>query len=347
MRLELKDARCSISLWVVFPCLRARQAIQEEMATAPKATSQAAVTAVLANLVIASAKTVAFLFTRSSGMLSEAIHSFVDAANDSLLVYGEHRADRPADETHPFGYGKELYFWTLLVALFLFILGGCFSLYEGTHRLLHPEPLRHAFWSYVTLGLAFCFEGYSFLVGLREFREKEGVSVSFRAIHQSKDPTTFTVIYEDAAALLGLLIALGGTLCAQLLGWTRADGISSLCIGALLLVVAVLLVSESKALLIGEGLDVKELREVRELALAQSGVVSVGYPMTMYFGPENVLLTMNVRFAQNLNRDGIELTVDAVERAIRSQFPHIQHIYLEAESLGSDSRFDPARLPQP
>jgi cation diffusion facilitator family transporter len=309
--------------------------------------SKAAFTAVLANLLIAVVKSAAFVFTRSSGMLSEAIHSFVDAANDSLLVLGTNRSQKPADETHPFGYGKELYFWTLLVALFLFLLGGCFSLYEGTHRLLHPEPLKNPVWSYATLGFAFAFEGYSFLVGLREFREKEGVPASWSAIHASKDPTTFTVIYEDAAALLGLLLALGGTLCSQLLGWERADGISSLCIGGLLLVVAVLLIGESKALLIGEGLNLSSLREIRAIAQAQSGVDRAGYPMTMFFGPQNVLLTMNVRFHQALTRDGIEQTVDGIERAVRQRFPHVRHIYLEAESLQSDARFDPARLPEP
>ncbi len=309
--------------------------------------SKAAITAVLANVVIAVAKITAFFFTRSSGMLSEAIHSFVDAANDSLLVYGEHRSEKPADETHPFGYGKELYFWTLLVALFLFVLGGCFSLYEGSHRLRHPEPLQHPLWSYLTLGLAFLFESYSFYVGLREFHEKEGVRASLRSIHASKDPITFTVIYEDAAALLGLLIALTGTLCTQVLGWTRADGISSLCIGGLLLIVAILLIGESKALLVGEGLEVTDLQTVRALALAQRGVISVDYPMTMYFGPANVLLTMNVRFAGSLNRDDIEQTIDAVERAVRERFPHIRHIYLEADSLRGDLAFDPAKLPLP
>lgn len=309
--------------------------------------SKAAVTAVLANLLIAAVKAVAFVFTRSSGMLSEAIHSFVDAANDSLLVLGTQRSGKPADETHPFGYGKELYFWTLLVALFLFVLGGCFSVYEGTHRLLHPEPLKNPVWSYATLGFAFVFEGYSFLVGLREFREKEGVSASWRAIHASKDPTTFTVIYEDAAALLGLLFALGGTLCTQLLGWERADGVSSLCIGALLLLVAILLMGESKALLIGEGVSLEELREIRTITQQQQGVDRAGYPMTMFFGPESVLLTMNVRFSHALTRDGIEQAIDRIEIAVRGRFPHIRHIYLEAESLQSDARFDPARLPQP
>lgn len=309
--------------------------------------SKAAITAVLTNLLIAVAKAVAFIFTRSAGMLSESIHSFVDAANDSLLVLGTSRSQRAADESHPFGYGKELYFWTLLVALFLFLLGGCFSLYEGTHRLLHPEPLTHPVWSYATLGFALVFEGYSFVVGLREFREKEGVPASWRAIHDSKDPTTFTVLYEDAAALLGLLFALAGTLCAQLFGWERADGASSLAIGALLLVVAILLMGESKALLIGEGVSLAELREIRSLAQAQTGVDVAGYPMTMFFGPENVMLTMNIRFNEALNRNGIEAAVDAIERTVRQRFPHIRHIYLEAESLRSDLTFDPQRLPKP
>lgn len=304
------------------------------MATAPKA----AVTAVLTNSLIAVAKITAFFFTRSSGMLSEAIHSLVDAANDSLLVLGAKRARKPADQLHPFGYGKELYFWTLLVALFLFVLGGCFSLYEGTHRLLHPEPVQHPLWSYLTLGLAFVFEGYSFLVSLKEFREREGVPASLHAIHASKDPTTFTVIYEDAAALLGLLFALSGTFCAQFFVWSRADGVSSLAIGALLLVVAVLLIGESKALLIGEGLGAQHLNELSAITRKQAGVEQIGYPMTMFFGPENILLTMNVRFAKTLDRDGIEQTVDAIECAIRRYNPHIRHIYLEAESLTKEEK---------
>lgn len=311
------------------------------------AKTKAALTAVGADLAIAVAKFTAFLFTHSSGMLSEAIHSVVDAGNSGLLVLGLKRAEVPADETHPFGYGKEVYFWTLLVALFIFLVGGGFSIMEGVQRLKHPEPLSHSVWNYITLCLAAVFESYSLRVGLQEFREHEGVAASPRTIHASKDPSTFTVIFEDCAALAGLAIALIGNILNQWLNWPQADSIASICIGVLLVVVAVLLIAESKALLIGEGVNVAQLRDIRAIALAQSGVDDVGYPMTMYFGPSQILLTMNVRFAIDLRRDGIEAAVDRIERAVRERFPHIRHIYLEAESFQNRIRFDPAQLPSP
>lgn len=312
---------------------------------AEKIISKAVLTAVLANLGIAVAKFTAFAFTRSSGMLSEAIHSCVDAGNSSLLLLGLKSAARPADEQHPFGYGKEVYFWTLLVALFIFLVGGGVSMVEGVRHLLHPEPIHHVIWNYATLLVAGCFEGYSLHVGLREFQESEGTPASWRSIHASKNPSVFTVILEDTAAIVGLAIALAGTLVSQRMGWELADGLASLLIGLMLVVVAVLLMLECKALLVGEGVDTQTLNEIRRVAAAQPGVERVGYPMTMFFGPEVILLTMNVRFASNLDRDGIERTVDTIEASIHNQFPKVQHIYLEAESLRADRRFDPAILP--
>lgn len=312
-----------------------------------QSSQKAAVTAFLSDVAIAAAKFTAFFFTRSSGMLSEAIHSCVDAGNSSLLVLGLARSQQPPDETHPFGYGKEVYFWTLLVALFIFLVGGGFSLVEGIRRILDPHLIDHVLWQYLTLAVAAVFEGYSLHVGLREFRKSEGVAASWRTIHASKDPSTFTVIFEDAAALIGLSTAFVGTLLDQIFHWPLADGISSLIIGSVLLIVAVLLIVESKALLIGEGVNVDQLRAIRELALLQEGVVRVGYPMTMYFGPRDVLLTMNVRFGEDLRRDGIEQAVDRIEVAIRGRYPYIRHIYLEAESLRSGVAFDPNRLPVP
>lgn len=306
--------------------------------------SKAVLTAVAANLGIAAAKFTAFAFTGSSAMLSEAIHSVVDTGNGSLLLLGQHQSRRPPDEEHPFGHGKELYFWALLVALLIFLIGGGASLVEGVRHFRHPEPISHPVWSYVTLGLALLFEGYSLLVSLREFRHAEGRPASWAAIHASKDPTVFTVIFEDVAALAGLLLALCGTLASQLLGWTRADGIASILIGLTLMTVAVLLVVESKALLVGEGASRATLQEIRRLAGAEPGVVRTGYPFTQYFGPENILLTLNVRFADSLTRDGIESTIDRIEASLHARFPHIRHIFIEAESLrgSSDRLADPA-----
>ena len=315
----------------------------------------AVITAIAADVAIAIGKFTAFLFTRSAAMLSESVHSLVDASNSSLLLVGLHRSHKPADETHPFGYGKELYFWTLLVAIFIFLVGGGASVAEGTLHLLHPEPIAHPLWNYITLLLAACFEGYSLHVGLREFKAVEGVPASLKAIHASKDPSTFTVIIEDSAAILGLSIALLGTLASQFFRFDRADGIASILIGLILMSVSVLLIVESKALLIGEGADRQTLREIRRLAQAIPGVDRAGYPLTMVFGPGNILLTMNIRFADHLSqqgqasttRDSIEHTVDQIEAAIRQRFPTIRHIYLEAESLKASDRLSDSAYPAP
>lgn len=301
---------------------------------------KAVVTAVVSDLAIAAAKLTAFFFSRSSAMLAESIHSLVDAGNGSLLVFGLHLSKRPADETHPFGYGKELYFWTLLVALFIFLVGGGVSMADGVRHILHPTPISHILWNYLTLGVAALFEGYSLRVGLREFRLAEGASASLRTIHASKNPATFTVIIEDCAALVGLAIAFIGTLLDQLLDWHLADGIASVVIGFILILVAVLLIVESKALLVGEGADLSILRTIRALAEAEPGVEVAGYPLTMYFGPNNILLTINIRFGASLDRDGIQDCIDRVEAAVRARFPQVHHIYIEAESLRSPKIVD-------
>lgn len=296
---------------------------------------KAVLTAVVSDLAIAAAKFTAFFFSRSSAMLSEGIHSLVDAGNGSLLVLGIHLSERPADETHPFGYGKELYFWTLLVALFIFLAGGGVSIFDGIQHVSHYEPIRHVVWNYVTLGTAAVFEGYSLFVGLKEFQRVEGVPASLNTIHASKNPATFTVIIEDSAALAGLAIALTGTILDQALGWYLADGIASIVIGAMLTLVAVLLVVESKALLVGEGADLATLRTIRALTQAEAGVEIVGYPLTMYFGPRCILLAINIRFAEPLGRDEIQNCIDRIEKTIRGRFPLVHHIYVEAENLSS------------
>lgn len=311
------------------------------------AKNKAVVTAIIANLAIAAAKLTAFLFTGPSAMLAETIHSLVDTGNGSLLVLGERMSAKPADASHPFGYGKELYFWTLLVALFIFLIGGGASIFEGINRVRNPHPVEHVLWSYVTITLAAVFEGYALWVSIGEFREAEGVRPSWRAIHDSKDPTTFTVIFEDVAALFGLLTALVGTLLGQTMQWPLADGIASIVIGSTLMLVAFLLIVESKALLVGEGASPQMLNAIHTITEKQEGVRRAGYPMTMYFGPRNVLLTMNVRFDQTLTRDRIEQSVDAIEAAIRSRFPDIRHIYLEAESIGASQRLNDPAYPGP
>ena len=207
--------------------------------------------AIAANIGIAVAKIVGFLFTNSSAMLSEAIHSVVDCGNGALLLFGQRQSKKPADETHPFGHGKELYFWSLIVALLIFMLGGGISIAEGILHIRHPAPPEDPTWAYAILAVAFLFEGYSFLVSVREFRVETGNTPILRAIHQSKDPSIFTVLFEDTAALLGLLTAFFGILLSHHFAMPRADGIASVLIGLILLTVATLLIVESTGLLIG------------------------------------------------------------------------------------------------
>ncbi len=289
--------------------------------------------AIAANVGIALAKVVGFLFTGSSAMLSEAIHSVVDCGNGALLLFGQRQSQKPADETHPFGHGKELYFWSLIVALLIFVVGGGISVAEGIAHIRHPAPSEDATWAFAILGIAFLFESYSFVVTVREFRAETNNAPIFHAIHQSKDPSLFTVLFEDTAALLGLAIAFLGILLSHSFHWPRADGIASVLIGLLLLTVATLLVIESKGLLIGEGADPATLHTIRTLAAADLDVEQVAYPFTMYFGPHAILLTMNVQFRTGITAESVEQAIHRIESSIRAAFPDIHYIYLEVGSL--------------
>ena len=266
-------------------------------------------------------------------MFSEGIHSLVDTGNGTLLLLGLRLSRKAADETHPFGYGKELYFWTLIVALLVFVLGGGASIAEGISRVQEPHFLGSAAWSYAILALSFLFEGTALFISLKEFRKVQGGLSVWKAIQKSKDPSTFTVIFEDTAAVLGLIAATLGIFLSSALHRPQLDGVASIVIGVILIAVALLLIMESKALLVGEGADRQVLRSIRNLALSDSAVERVGYPLTMYFGPHSILLTMNVQFRQGLSSNVIEESVDRIEAAIRAEHPDVRHIYLEADSV--------------
>ncbi|HVI79412.1 MAG TPA: cation diffusion facilitator family transporter, partial [Candidatus Acidoferrum sp.] len=229
--------------------------------------------AILANVAIAVAKLTAAYFTESSAMLSEGIHSLVDTGNGGLLLLGLRLSNQPADESHPFGYGKELYFWTLVVALLVFAVGGGASVWEGIIHVQHAQQtVVDPRWSYRILAFSFLFEGYALWVSIHEFRKYQGALSLWAAIHASKDPTTFTVIFEDSAALVGLVFAFLGIFFGRFLEIPQLDGVASILIGLLLMAVAILLAKESKALLVGEGADRQVLRSIRELAQQDPGV---------------------------------------------------------------------------
>ena len=211
-------------------------------------------------------KFTAAAFTGSSAMISEGIHSLVDSENGGLLLLGLSRSQRAADTAHPFGYGKELYFWTLIVAILIFAVGGGISAYEGLLHILDPEPVESPVWNYSVLGLAVLFEGYSLYIAFKAFQSAKGDKDFWHSIRTSKGPTTFTVLFEDSAAMLGLLVALLGVYLAHNFNNPYFDGAASIGIGIILAAVAVFLAYETKGLLVGEGADPEMLGDIRRLA---------------------------------------------------------------------------------
>ncbi|MFO0579586.1 MAG: cation diffusion facilitator family transporter [Polyangia bacterium] len=289
--------------------------------------------ALFANLAIAATKFVAAAVTGSSAMLSEGIHSLVDTGNEALLLLGVRQSRRPADEDHPFGYGKELYFWTLIVAILVFAGGGGMSIYEGITHLLHPEPLRDPTWNYVVLGAAMIFEGISWALALRELRPLRAGRTLWQTMRSSKDPTTFTIFLEDSAALLGLLLAFLGVLLSHALHAPVLDGVASILIGTMLALVGVFLIIESRGLLLGEGADRDVRSALKEIVRRDPDVRAVNRALTLYFGPHEILLNMGVQFSAELSTEQLAAAVARIERAIRSECPDVRRIFLEAQLL--------------
>jgi cation diffusion facilitator family transporter len=296
------------------------------------------IAAILGNLAIAVTKFVAAWFTGSSAMLSEGVHSLVDTGNGGLLLLGMRLSRRPADDMHPFGHGLELYFWTLIVAVLIFGVGGGVSVYEGILHILHPSEAGDPFANYVVLAIAVVFEGTSWGFAWREFRRVKGDQGVIEAIRASKDPTTFAVLFEDTAALLGLAVAFAGVWLGHRFGIPEFDGAASVAIGLILAGVASLLIYETRGLLVGERADPAVIAGARQIASTDPAVEAVRRPMTLQLGPEQVLLALDVQFRSELTADEIERAVDRLERAIRQRYPHVRHIYLEAEAIAGGER---------
>ena len=271
-------------------------------------------------------------------MLSEGIHSLVDTGNGVLLLVGLQASAKPPDRMHPFGHGKELYFWTLIVAMLVFGMGGGISVYEGILHVIHPRETVDPKWNYLVLGLAVLFEGASFFFAGRLFLARKRTQSIWKEFRRSKDPTTFYVLFEDGAALIGLAIAFLGVLLGHVFSNVYLDGVSSILIGILLAAVATFLARESKGLLVGESADPERLEEICKIAGADPAIERVDRPMTMYFGPDTVLLNMNVQFRGYLKAAEIVEAVDRVEKAIRDRFPKIKYIFLEADSITAAAR---------
>ncbi|MEO8218557.1 MAG: cation diffusion facilitator family transporter [Acidobacteriota bacterium] len=295
--------------------------------------------AIAANVVIALLKFTAASFTGSSAMISEAIHSLVDTGDGLLLLLGIRRSRRPADATHPFGHGRELYFWTLIVALMIFAVGGGVSIYQGISHLRNSEPAGDPTWNYAVLAGAFLFEAISWGIAFREFRHsrQEGLGL-IQSMHRSKDPTVFTVMCEDSAALAGIILAFLGVWLAQMTGRPVFDASASVLIGILLAGMAVFLAHESRGLLVGESVDLEKLDDIRRMIEADPAVSRAERPLTMYLSPLEVLLNVDLNFASGLSVEQLELAVDRIERNIRRKYPEITRIFIEASALRMEHR---------
>lgn len=292
------------------------------------------VVAIFVNLTIALAKYAAGLFTGSAAVLAEAIHSTVDTGNEALLLLGLRRSRKPADERHPFGYGQEIYFWSLVVAIVIFGLGGGAAISEGAWRIVEPHPLENLVWSYAVLGIALAFESVSWTVAYRAVRSEQPELSLTAAVRRSKDPSRFVVLLEDTAAILGLLIALiVGTVLAQQFPHAYLDAIASILIGLLLVATAVFLIAKSRSLLIGESADKETVDGVRALLNADEQIASVERVLTAQLAPEHVLLNLDLRFDSALTSDELPHAIDRIEAAIQERYPEIREIFIEAQAL--------------
>jgi cation diffusion facilitator family transporter len=295
--------------------------------------------AIAANVAIAVTKFIVAGISGSSAMLSEGIHSAVDTFNGGLLLVGLKLSQRPATTEHPFGHGKELYFWSLIVAVLIFGLGGGISIYEGVQHIVQPPSLQDPMWNYIVLGAAALFEGASFTIALRQFVKKKGDAPFWEALHRSKDPTTYTVLAEDSAALVGLVVAALGIGLAHRFDKPALDGVASVVIGLLLAGVAVLLIWESRSLLIGEGIRPETARAIRDLALTQPKVRDVGRILSMYIGPDDVLVTMDLDFHDGTAAADAGAAITTIERQVRERYPMIKRLFIEAGAAPAAQRW--------
>ena len=297
--------------------------------------------ALIGNALIAVTKFAAATYTGSSAMLSEGIHSLVDTGNQVLLLYGIKRAKRPPDSEFPFGHGKEIYFWSFVVAMLIFALGGIISIYKGWQHIASPAPIANLAVNYAVLGLAAVFESAALWVAFKEFNRSRGSLGIIKAITRGKDPTLFVVVFEDSAALLGLLIALLGTFLYQLTGNSVFDGLASISIGLVLILTAWLLAIESKKLLIGESADPQIVEEMREILSQDERIHSVNEIATLHMGPEFIVATISADFIDALSAENLEYSVTELTKKIKAIDPRIQRVFIEAEH-GEDHEMGPS-----
>jgi cation diffusion facilitator family transporter len=288
--------------------------------------------ALVGNGLVAVTKFVAAAMTGSSAMLSEGIHSVVDTGNQALLLHGLRRSKKPADECFPFGHGKEVYFWSFVVAILIFAVGAGVSIYEGVHRLMHPSPITNPMVNYVVLALGMVFEGAAWYFALTEFAKSKSRKGFLQSVHHGKDPSIFLVLFEDSAAMLGLFVAFLGVWLAEVTGIERFDGAASVVIGLILAATAAWLAYETKSLLIGESADEAIVGDIRRMCRDLEGVNHVNEVLTLHMGPEFILANISVDFDNALSADDIEGRITLLDRRIKEAHPDVKRVFVEAEA---------------
>ncbi|HEY2773845.1 MAG TPA: cation diffusion facilitator family transporter [Candidatus Binatia bacterium] len=291
--------------------------------------------ALAGNIAVAVTKTAAAVWTGSAALASEAVHSAVDTLNEALLAWGMRRAAQPPDNEHPLGHGRELYFWSFVVALMVFGLGAGFSLVEGIDHIRHPRPIDHVTAGYVVLALAFVFESTSWTIALRHFVETKGDAGFYEAVRGSKDPPGFIVLLEDTAAIAGIVIAAAGTFAASHFGLPVLDGAASVGIALLLAGTALVLLRESASLLIGERADAELARSILAIAAGESGVQGANGVFTVHLAPQQVVAALSLEFSDELTAPRIEETVIAVEKKVRGTHPQVIALFVKPQTAAT------------
>ncbi|MCZ6657815.1 MAG: cation diffusion facilitator family transporter [Gammaproteobacteria bacterium] len=291
--------------------------------------------ALVGNSLIAVTKFIAATLSGSSAMLSEGIHSLVDTGNQLLLLYGLKRAEKPPSPEFPFGHGKEVYFWSFVVAMLIFGLGASVSIYQGWQHLIHPQEITNIGINYAVLGFAVVFESVALAVAFREFRAhvraQDPEMGYFEAVKQGKDPSIFVVVFEDSAALLGLVIAICGLLLYQITGLPQFDAAASIVIGVVLAATAWWLAYESKGLLIGESAHPRLVQKIREIVGAHQHILHINELATLHMGPTRIIVTLSVDFVDGIDSATVENTVTRLNRAVKALDDSIHRVFVEAE----------------
>ena len=304
----------------------------------PTASTRTLLIAFAANLGIATAKFAAAAITGSSAMLTEGFHSVVDSTNQLLLLWGRRQAKKPPDKYHPLGYGRELYFWSFVVAVLVFSLGAGVSIYEGILHIAHPEEAVSPIVAYVVLLVAFLLEGWSTLAAFREFREAKGSLGWFEAILRSKDPPAFIVLLENGAAMAGIIAAAAGVFLAHVTRDPFYDGAASVVIGVILGLTALLLAYESKGLLIGEAADPEMVWELRQLTTSKPGIVGVGHVLTVHSAPDQITAMINVDFENSITAGEVEQIVQAIEDEAHARWPQLRRLFIRPMAGAASER---------